>query len=187
MVIAFNKAWYWGDPNNPSTLSFSTGNAPQYVGEANNVIISTPDDIITAVVPYAGNFCLDLKSGWWMVPPDSPATQPPFPTKAKHGCIAPFGYVATEELIVYQAVDGIRVFAGGASEYISQVIEFVLQGVGQTPIVEANQSLLSQTVMAYWNNMILTYVGVDGSAIGSFTTRSTNVGGMTTSTAKAFS
>ena len=164
MVIAFNKAWYWGDPNNPSTLSFSTGNAPQYVGEANNVIISTPDDIITAVVPFAGNiFVSTLKSGWWMVPPDSPATQPPFPTKAKHGCIAPFGYVATEEFIVYQAADGIRVFAGGASEYISQVIEFVWQGVGQTPIVEANQSLLSQTVMAYWNNMILiSYVGVDG-------------------------
>ena len=55
MVIAFNKAWYWGDPNNPSTLYFSTGNAPQYVGQANNVIISTPDDIITAVVPFAGN------------------------------------------------------------------------------------------------------------------------------------
>ena len=163
MVIAFNKAWYWGDPNNPLTLYFSTGNAPQYVGQANNVIISTPDDIITAVVPYAGNIWIScIKSGWWMVPPESPATQAPFPTKAKHGCVASFGYVATEEFIVYQAADGIRVFAGGASEYITQVIEFIFQGVGSTPIVEANQSLLSQTVMAYWNNMIyVSYVGVD--------------------------
>ena len=164
MVIAFNKAWYWGDPNNPSTLSFSTGNAPQYVGQANNVIISTPDDIITAVVPFAGNiFVSTLKSGWWMVPPDSPATQPPFPTKAKHGCIAPFGYIVTEKAIYYMAQDGIRAFAGGDSEYLSLAIEFLLQGIGSSPIVQANLSLLNQTVAAYWNSMLFfSYVGTDG-------------------------
>lgn len=164
MVIAFNKAWYWGDPNNPSTLYFSTGNAPQYVGEANNVIVSTPDDIITAVVPFAGNiFVSCIKSGWWMIPPGSPASQPPFPTKAKHGCIAPFGYIVTEKAIYYMAVDGIRAFAGGDSEYLSLAIEFILQGVGNSPIVEANLSLLSQTVAAYWNSMLFfSYIGTDG-------------------------
>jgi hypothetical protein len=164
MVIAFNKAWYWGDPNNPSTLYFSTGNAPQYVGQANNVIVSTPDDYITAVVPYKGNiFVSTIKSGWWMIPPDSPATQPPYPTACKHACVAPFGYVATEEMIAFQAADGLRAFAGGASEYLTQIIEFVFQGVGSTPIVEADQTKLSQTVMAYWNNQIyVSYIGVDG-------------------------
>jgi hypothetical protein len=164
MVIAFNKAWFWGDPNNPSTLYFSTGNAPQYVSEANSVIVSTPDDIITAVVPYAGNiFVSCIKSGWWMIPPDTPAAQAPYPTKAKHGCVAPFGYVATEEAIFYQAIDGIRAFSGGASDYLTQSIEFLFQNVGASPIVEANQAQLSQTVMAYWNNMIFaSYVGMDG-------------------------
>ena len=163
MVIAFNKSWFWGDPNNPSTLYFSTGNAPQYVGEANNVIISTPDDIITAVVPYAGNiFVSCIKSGWWMVPPESPASQAPFPTKAKHGCVAPFGYVATEEAIFYQSIDGIRAFAGGDSDYLTQQIEFLFQNIGSSPIVEADQTQLSQTVMAYWNNMIFaSYIGQD--------------------------
>ena len=164
MVIAFNKAWFWGDPNNPSTLYFSTGNAPQYVGQANNVIISTPDDIITAVVPFAGNiFVSCIKSGWWMVPPDSPASQPPFPTKAKHGCVAPFGYIVTEKAIFYMAADGIRAFAGGDSEYLSLAIEFLLQGIGSSPIVQANLSLLNQTVAAYWNSMLFfSYIGVDG-------------------------
>jgi hypothetical protein len=164
MVIAFNKAWYWNDPNNPSTLYFSTGNAPQYVGEENNIIISTPDDIITAVVPYKGNmFVSCIKSGWWMVPPDTPASQPPYPTACKHPCIAMFGYIATEEYIAYQASDGLRVFSGGASEYTSLPIEFIFQGIGKTPIVEANQSLLSQTVASFWNSMIFfSYVGVDG-------------------------
>ena len=164
MVIAFNKAWFWGDPNNPSTLYFSTGNAPQYVGEANNVIVSTPDDYITAVVPYAGNvFVSCVKSGWWMIPPDSPATQPPYPTKCKFGCIAPFGYIVTEKAIYYMAVDGIRDFAGGDSEYLSLAIEFLLQSVGSSPIVEANLSLLNQTVAAYWNSMLFfSYIGTDG-------------------------
>jgi hypothetical protein len=164
MVIAFNKAWYWGDPNNPSTLYFSTGNAPQYVSEANNVIISTPDDIITAVVPFKGNiFVSCVKSGWWMVPPDSPASQPPYPTACKHPCVAPFGYVATEDMIAYQSTDGLRAFAGGASEYMSLPIEFLFQGIGSTPIVEADQTKLSQTVAAFWNSMVFfSYVGTDG-------------------------
>jgi hypothetical protein len=164
MVIAFGKAWFWGDTNNPSTLYFSTGNAPQYVGQANNVIVSTPDDYITAVVPYKGNMWAScVKSGWWMIPPDSPASQPPFPTACKHGCVARFGYVATEEAIYYQAIDGIRGFSGGASDYLTLAIEFLFQNVGQSPIVEANQALLSQTVMAYWNNLVIaSYVGQDG-------------------------
>jgi hypothetical protein len=164
MVIAFNKAWYWGDPNNPSTLYFSTGNAPQYVGEANNVIVSTPDDYITTVKPYKGNiFVSCVKSGWWMIPPGSPASQPPYPTACVHGCVAPFGAVATEEMILYQAADGIRAFAGGASEYMSLPIEFIFQGVGSTPIVEADQTKLSQTVAAYWNSMVFfSYIGTDG-------------------------
>jgi hypothetical protein len=164
MVIAFNKAWYWGDPNNPSTLYASTGNAPQYVGQANNVIVSTPDDIITAVVPYKGNiFVSCIKSGWWMIPPDTPFSQPPYPTACKHPCVAPFGYVATEEMIAYQSTDGLRAFAGGASEYMSLPIEFIFQGIGSTPIVEANQTQLSQTVAAFWNSMVFfSYVGTDG-------------------------
>jgi hypothetical protein len=47
--------------------------------------------------------------------------------------------------------------------YLSQEIEFIFQGVGSTPIVEANQSALNQTLMQYWNNMIfISYVGTDG-------------------------
>ena len=164
MVIAFNKAWYWGDPNNPATLYFSEGEAPQYVSQANNVIVSTPDDYITAVVPFAGNiFVSCIKSGWWMLPPDNPSAQPPYPTKAKHGCIAPFGYIVTEKAIYYMAADGIRAFAGGDSEYLSLAIEFLLQGIGSSPIVGANLSLLNQTVAAYWNSMLFfSYIGTDG-------------------------
>lgn len=163
MVIAFGKSWFWGDPNNPSTLYFSEANAPQYVGQANNVIVSTPDDYITAVAPYKGNlFVSTIKSGWWMIPPASPSAAPPYPTACKHACVAQFGFVPTEDAIYYQAIDGLRAFAGGASEYLSLPIEFIFQGVGTTPIVEADQTKLSQTVAAYWNSMIIfSYIGTD--------------------------
>ena len=166
MVYAFNQFWYWGDPNNPSTLGFSTPNGPQYVSEANNVIISTPDDYITAVAAFKGNLYVStIKGGWWWVTPGTSNNPSPqvYPTTCKHGCMGPFGFVVTEEGVYYQAIDGIRFFAGGGSEYLTQGVEFLFQGIGTSPIVEADQTKLSQTVMAYWNNMIfVSYIGADG-------------------------
>jgi hypothetical protein len=46
---------------------------------------------------------------------------------------------------------------------MSLPIEFIFQGVGSTPIVEADQTKLSQTVAAYWNSMVFfSYIGTDG-------------------------
>lgn len=165
MVQAYNQNWYWGDPNNPSTLYYSTPFGPQYVSEANSVIISTPDDIITAVASFGGNlYCSTLKSGWWWIAPGTGQNPNPvpYPTKAKHGCTGAFAYVVTEQGVYYQSIDGIRFFDGGESEYLTQNTEFIWQGVGSTPIVESDQTKLSQTFMAYWNNMIfVSYIGID--------------------------
>ena len=162
MVIAFNKSWFWGDPNNPSTLYFSTGNAPQYVGEANNVIISTPDDIITAVVPYAGNiFVSALKAvgGWYRQSPRQARrrSQRKRSTAAWHR----LDMSLPRKRYFIKQLTASR-FAGGDSDYLTQQIEFLFQNIGSSPIVEADQTQLSQTVMAYWNNMIFaSYIGQD--------------------------
>ena len=72
------------------------------------------------------------------------------------------GWLATEEAIYYQAIDGIRAFAGGASTYLTQDQEFIFQGIGSSPIVEADQTQLSKTVAAYWKNQLFfSYVGID--------------------------
>ena len=167
MAQAFNQFWLAGDTNNPNYLYFSASNNPQAWSSAAYVQVSTPDDTITVVVGYKGNLYVStVKGGWFAVAPGSNQNASPtvYPTACKHGCVAPLGWVATEEMIFFQSQDGIRGFAGGASSYLSQEIEFLFQLVGSSPIVEANPALLPQTRMAYWNNMVfLSYVGMDGS------------------------
>lgn len=167
ICIAFGQAWFWGDPLNPSTLYWSAKGNPQAVSSAANIDTGSPDDPLTAVVGFAGNLYISApKAGWQSVAPGSNANASPtiYPTKCKHGCVADFGFVATEEGIYYQGVDGLRFFAGGASQYLTQNLEFIFQSVGVTPIVEADPTRLSQTIIQYWNMMILcSYIGVDGS------------------------
>ena len=162
---AFGQMWFAGDPNNLNYLYWSANSYPQAVSSAAYVPVSTPDDPITAIVQFKGNLYVSTVKGWWAVAPGSNANQSPtiYPTACKHGCVAPLGFCVTEEAIFYQAVDGIRAFAGGASTYLTQDQEFLFQGVGSSPIVEANMSKLNQTRMAYWNAMIfVSYIGVDG-------------------------
>lgn len=165
MALAYGQMWYAGDPNNPHYLYWSNPSAPQGVSSAAYVEVGSPDDPITVVVQFKGNLYVSTRKFWWAVAPGSNANSSPtiYPTAAKHGCVATLGWFATEEAIYYQAIDGIRAFAGGASTYLTQDIEFLFQGIGTTPIVEADPTQLSSTVAQYWNNMgFFSYVGLDG-------------------------
>ena len=165
MASAYGQMWFAGDPNNPNYLYWSARTRPQAVGQANFVAVSTPDDPITAIVPYKGNLYVSTVKGWWAIAPGASSAQSPtvYATAARHGCIAPHGWIATEEAIFYQANDGIRAFGGGASQYLTQSIEFIFQNVGSSPIIQADMTQLDQTRMAFWNAMIfVSYIGVDG-------------------------
>jgi hypothetical protein len=165
--MAFDKTsnimYYWGDPNNPHFVYYSEGNNPQAVGSASYIEVGVPSEPVTVVVPMRGNVYVSTTTLWYALAPGANGKPTPYPTAAKHACIAPFGWVFTDHGVPYQSVDGIRFFSGGASEYMTQDVEFIFQGVGTTPIVEADQTQLSKTVMSYWNNMVfVSYVGVDG-------------------------
>lgn len=165
MAQAFGQMWFAGDTNNPHYLYYSAASNPQAVSSAAYVEVGTPDDPITVIVQFKGNLYVSTRKFWWSVAPGSNQNSTPtvYPTAAKHGCVAPLGWCATEEAIFYQSIDGIRAFAGGASSYLTQDLEFIFQGIGSSPIVEADQTQLSQSRMAYWNNMIFnSYIGVDG-------------------------
>jgi hypothetical protein len=165
MTQAFGQMWFAGDPNNPSYLYWSAASNPQAVSSAAYVAVGTPDDPITAIIQFKGNLYVSTHKFWYAVAPGSNANQNPtiYPTAAKHGCVAPLGYIVTEEAIYFQAIDGLRVFSGGAADYLSQDIEFIFQGIGTTPIVQAATSDLQYTRAAYWCNMLFfSYIGVDG-------------------------
>jgi hypothetical protein len=164
MALAYGQMWFAGDPNNPHYLYFSAKTNPQAVSSAAYVEVGSPDDPITAIVGFKGNLYVSTVKFWYSVAPGTNAESSPtvYPTAAKHGCVAPFGWLVTEEAIYYQAVDGIRAFAGGASMYLTQGLEFLFQGVGTSPIIEANQGTLNQTRAAYWNNyLVFSYIGTD--------------------------
>lgn len=166
MVAAYDQFYFAGDTNNPNYLYYSGKSTPQAVSSAAYVEVAEAGDTITIVAEYKGNLYVScLKSGWWSIAPGSNGTGKPtvYPTACKHGGIAPNGWFATEEALFYQAIDGLRAFAGGASQYLSQDQEFIFQGIGTTPIVEADQTQLNKTRAAFWNNMhFWSYVGVDG-------------------------
>jgi hypothetical protein len=166
IASAFDQFWFAGDINNPNYVYYSAKSYPQYVSSAAYFPITTSDDPVTVIDKFKGNlYCSTVKGGWFSIAPGAQVGQSPtpYPTACKFGCVAPLGYVVTEEGIYYQAIDGIRFFAGGESVYLTQDQEFIFQDVGSTPIVEANQSMLNQTRMAYWGNMIfISYIGVDG-------------------------
>jgi len=164
MAQAFDQFWFAGDPDNPHYLYWSNASTPQAVSSAAYVAVGSPDDPITAIVPFKGNLFVSTTKFWWAVAPGSNQGGSPtvYPTAAKHGCISPTGWVATEKAIFYQAVDGIRAFAGAASDYLTQDQEFIFQGIGSSPILQAFPGSLNRVRMAYWNNMIFVgYIATD--------------------------
>lgn len=164
VAFAFGQIWLAADPNNPNELYFTPKDNPQSVSSAAHIPISTPDDAITAIAKFAGNLYVSTVKAWWMIAPGTNQNGNPtvYPTKTKKGCVAPLGFFVTEEAIFYQAIDGIRAFAGGASSYLTQEQEFIFQNVGTSPIVQANPAMLNQTRAAFWNNMLFfSYVGMD--------------------------
>jgi hypothetical protein len=166
MAEAFGQMWFAGDVNNPSYLYWSNPTNPQGAGSDQYIDVGSPDDPITAIAKFAGNLYVSTpKTGWQSVAPGSNQNGSPtiYPTKCKHGCVAPHGFFITEEAIYYEAIDGLRAFAGGDSSYLTQDLEFIWQGVGTTPIVEADPTKFSQVVAAYWNMMgFFSYIGLDG-------------------------
>jgi hypothetical protein len=164
MATAFNQFYFAGDTNNPNYLYFSGSSLPQAVSSAAYVQVSTPDDPITAIVQFKGALYVSTVKAWWQIAPGTTQNPSPtvYPTACKKGCVAPLGFIVTEQAIFYQAIDGIRAFAGGASEYLTQDVEFIWQGIEPSPIVEADQTQLSKTRAAYWNTkLFFSYIGVD--------------------------
>ena len=164
MALAYNNAWFAGDPNNPHYLYYSNAGNVEALSAAANIEVGTPSDPITAIIPFQGSLFVATRDHWYTIAPTTQTGAIPtvYPTTAVHGVVAPFGWVATESEIWHQSVDGIRTFAGGASNYRTQEIEFLFQDNGPTPIVELNPNYFSSTRMTYWNNIVfLSYVGTD--------------------------
>ena len=164
--VAFDQMYYAGDKQNPSYLYYSDKDNPVAVGSANYIPISIPSDAITAIVPTRTNLFVSTLKKWWSIAPGSnePGSSPtPYPTATDQGCVGPFAWCLKDGMIYYLAVDGLRVFSGSEAPYISQIIEFVWQNVGTTPIPIADPTQFATVKAAYWNKFcFFSYIALDG-------------------------
>ncbi len=165
MAVAFDQAFYGGDPGNPATLYWSAKGNVQAVSSAANEPVSNPGDGITAIVGTAGNLFVSTLQRWWSVAPGSNENSSPtiYPTSVDHGCVGPFAWTLKDGTIFYLGLDGIRTFRGGGGEYISEIIEFVWQNTGPTPIPIADPTQFSTVQVSWWNRWVFfSYVALDG-------------------------
>lgn len=163
--VAFDMGWYAGDTNNPSYLYYSTKGAIQYVGSANYVPVSIPSDPVTAIVGTSSNLFVSTFQRWWAIAPGVQAGSPPtvYPTQADKGCVGKNAWCLREGVVYFLAVDGPRVFQGGSSKLISEIVQGVWQQTPVTPLPVADPTQFSIACVAYWNQyVIFSYVGLDG-------------------------
>lgn len=164
MAVAFDQGWYGGDTSNPSNLYWSAKGNIQAVSSAAYSPVSNPGDGITAIVGTAGNLFVSTLQRWWSVAPGSTVGGAPiiYPTSVDHGCVGPRAWTLRDGVIYYLALDGIRTFAGGGGQYISEIIEAVWQNSSPTPIPIADPTQFSSVQVSWWNRWVFfSYVAMD--------------------------
>lgn len=156
IAIAYDQAWYAGDTNNPSYLYPSAKGDAEAVSSAAYVPVSIPSDGITAVVNSRGNLFVSTLMRWWSIAPGIQVGASPtvYPTAADHGCVGKNAWCLKDGIVYYLATDGPRIFTGGASQLISEIVQFVWQGIGTTPIPIADPQYFANARVAYWNQFV---------------------------------
>jgi hypothetical protein len=165
MAVCFNQGWFAGDSLNPNNLYWTPKGNVQVVSSAAYVPVSNPGDGITAIVGTAGNLFVSTLQRWWSVAPGSNVSSAPtiYPTSVDHGCVGPRAWTLRDGTVFYLGLDGIRTFRGGGGEYISEIIEFVWQNTGPTPIPLADPTQFSSVQVSWWNRWVFfSYIALDG-------------------------
>jgi hypothetical protein len=165
MAVAFDQGWFGGDQNNPSTIYWSAKGNVQAVSGAAYEPVNYPGDPLTAIVGTSGNLYVSTLQRWWSVAPGSNANASPtiYPTQVDHGCVGQRAWTLRDGVVYYLALDGLRTFRGGGGDYISEVIEWVWQNTGSTPIPIADPTQFSTVQVSWWNRWVFfSYQALDG-------------------------
>ena len=165
MAVAFDQGWFGGDQNNPSNLYWSPKGNVQVVSSAAYEPVSYPGDPLTAIVGSHGNLFVSTVQRWYSVAPGTTVGGAPtiYPTAVDHGCVGKRAWTLRDGVIYYLSLDGLRTFTGGGGQYISEIIEFVWQGIGTTPIPIADAAQFSTVQVSWWNKMVFfSYIALDG-------------------------
>lgn len=154
MAIAFDKAWLAGDPNNPHVLYYSTTFKPETFPVENSLEVGTPDAPIMALIEMNGLLYVFTTKRVYQVLGAGSAIPTIIPTGCKHGLAAKFAWCISENAIFYLSYDGIYVFSGGASGYLSEPVEWVWTNRIIGPVSVLSPAFVSNVSMAYANHEV---------------------------------
>ncbi len=165
IAVANDIGYYAGDSQNPSYLYISASGNIQAVGSASYLPVSVPSDAITAIVNSSGNIFVSTLLRWWALAPAAGVggSSTVYPSRADHGCVGKLAWVLRDGVVFYMGQDGIRTFVAGNGEYISELIEFIWQNTGPTPIPIADPAYFSNIRFSTWNRWVfVSYRALDG-------------------------
>jgi hypothetical protein len=150
---AYGQVWLAGDENNPNNLYYSKKGLPENFGPQDYISVSTPDDIINAVINWRGTLVVGTMKTWKII---VGGAQPyPQTTGSVHGIVARDGWIEVEGAIAYRAADGIRMFTGADGQYMTLPIEWIYRGNPQCIPPQADPTQAGQDVFAYYNNQVI--------------------------------
>jgi hypothetical protein len=157
---AYGQVWLAGDVNNPNNLYYSKKGLPENFGPQNYIPVSTPDDIINAVINWRGTLIVGTLKTWKII---VGGAQPyPQTTGSVHGIVARNGWIEVEGAVYYRAADGWREFTGADGVYKTLPIEWIFRGNPQCIPPQADPTQAGQDVFAYYNNQIFgSYVSLN--------------------------
>jgi hypothetical protein len=174
-TIAFDQAWFAGDPNNPNLLYYSNTTEPESCPETNYIEIGVPSDPIMAIIPLKGQIFIITSTRIWAVAVYPGITPTAYPTASRHGLLNKWAWCIAENQIWYRSADGIYVFNGNDSQYVSAPVEWLFAdkepNLGPMPtdgvVLNPPPSADLQTIfMAYNRNEIFyCYQAVGGAQV----------------------
>lgn len=163
-AIVFDQAWLAGDPNNPHVLYYSRTYSPETFPSENFIEVGTPDAPIMALVVLRGLLYVFTTKTVWQIFGGQGSVPIAVPTGVMHGLVANWAWAASENVVYYESYDGIYVFTGSGSTYLTQNTEWIWTNRTETngviPVMDPAEK--ANTFMAYGNHEVfVAYIDVN--------------------------
>lgn len=169
---AYDSIFLAGNPDNPHILYKSKSSRPESFpviteanGASNQLSISAPSNPIRSITELNGEVICLTANNIYRVVAWNGVMQPPNETPAQRGVIGSGSWAKGDGGIFYVAFDGVYFWAGGASQKISDAIDWLFRDRLVNGIYPIDRTKLPDICCEFFNNSFyMNYVGTDGAA-----------------------
>ena len=165
--LAFERAWFSGDPENPGRLYYSKKGRVASCPPQNYIDLSSPGDPIIGHLETGGYLWVSTMSTWYRVfsPSGGAAyvqnagvsqtvsgTAPQsIKTGSRHGMVSPFLFAKVANDVVYEAFDGIYSLQG---EEVSKMLQWLFRDEADGPLSPMDRTQVDSQVFGFEKNEV---------------------------------